>query len=66
MALNRRWATVFRVLLAACAVRAGAAARLERGVLLVDGKPFFPLGSWGGREVAPEEIARLGMNATFL
>jgi len=66
MALNRRWATVLGVLLAAFAVRAGAAARLERGVLLVDGKPFFPLGSWGGREVAPEEIARLGMNATFL
>ncbi len=66
MALNRRWVTVFGALLAACAVRAGAAARLEGGVLFVDGKPFFPLGSWGGRAVAPEEIARLGMNATFL
>lgn len=38
---------------------------LRHGVLTVDGKPFFPLGSWNFPETTPEDIARLGMNTSF-
>lgn len=49
-----------------CALSATAfAARLENGVLMVDGKPFYPLGSWNSDFTTPEDIARLGMNTSF-
>ena len=35
---------------------------LENGTLLVDGKPFFPFGTWGG---SPELCADLGLNTAL-
>jgi len=57
--------------LAACGIIAGAVARsdaagrLVNGVLTVDGKPFYPLGSWNFSYTTPEDIARLGMNTSY-
>ncbi len=41
------------------------AGRLADGALTVDGKPFFPLGSWNSSYTTPEDIDRLGMNTSF-
>ncbi len=41
------------------------AGRLDSGTLMVDGKPFYPLGSWNSAYTTPEDIARLGMNTSF-
>ncbi|HNZ38725.1 MAG TPA: hypothetical protein PK251_10160 [Candidatus Latescibacteria bacterium] len=38
---------------------------IRDGVLMVDGKPFFPLGSWNFSITTPEDIARLGMNVSY-
>ena len=38
---------------------------LRDGVLTVDGKPFYPLGSWNFGYTTPEDIALLGMNTSF-
>ncbi len=42
------------------------AGQLEEGILKVDGKPFYPLGSWNHSDTTPEDLARLGMNTSFL
>jgi hypothetical protein len=42
-----------------------SAGRLADGVLTVDGKPFYPLGSWNYSYTTPEDIDRLGMNTSF-
>lgn len=46
-------------------VNLAGAGRIEKGVLLVDGKPFYPLGSWNFGVTTPEDIARLGMNVSY-
>ena len=38
---------------------AAPAGELQDGTLVVDGKPFFPLGSWSVIDTAPEDVARL-------
>ena len=48
-----------------CLVSVGVTATLENGVLLVDGRPFYPLGGWNEEETTPADIARLGMNTSF-
>jgi hypothetical protein len=48
-----------------CMASIAVSATLENGVLLVDGKPFFPLGGWDEQETTPADIARLGMNTSF-
>jgi hypothetical protein len=53
------------VLLTAIAVSLVHAGEIHDGVLLVDGKPFYPLGSWNFSSTTPEDIARLGMNTSF-
>ncbi|MCC6486104.1 MAG: hypothetical protein IT364_01270 [Candidatus Hydrogenedentes bacterium] len=53
---------VMAVALAACAADDGA---IKDGILVVDGKPFYPLGSWNFSSTTPEDIARLGMNTSF-
>ncbi|MFH1740080.1 MAG: hypothetical protein ABIH23_13815 [bacterium] len=35
------------------------------GVLMVDGEPFYPLGSWNFEYTSPQDIARVGMNTSF-
>ena len=44
---------------------AEAAGTLENGVLMVNGRPFFPLGSWNSSHTTPQDIASLGMNMSF-
>jgi hypothetical protein len=46
-------------------ITASGASTLVNGVLMVDGKPFYPLGSWNSRYTTPEDVARLGMNTAF-
>ncbi|MBI5093238.1 MAG: hypothetical protein HZB26_12460 [Candidatus Hydrogenedentes bacterium] len=41
------------------------AGQMVNGVLMVDGKPFYPLGSWNFDYTTPDDIARLGMNTSF-
>ncbi len=41
------------------------AGKLVEGVLMVDGAPFYPLGSWNHSDTTPEDVARLGMNTNF-
>jgi hypothetical protein len=38
---------------------------LRNGVLTVNGKPFYPLGSWNSTYTRPADIARLGMNTCY-
>jgi len=40
-------------------------ARLVDGVLMVGGKPFYPLGSWNFDYTTPQDIDALGMNTAF-
>ena len=58
-----------RLLHTICALVAAAglsgAGELVDGILYVDGKPFYPLGSWNFSYTTPEDIARLGMNTSF-
>ena len=42
-----------------------SAGQLADSVLVVDDRPFFPLGSWNGRHTTPDDIALLGMNTSF-
>jgi len=42
-----------------------SAGQLVDGVLIVDGKPFFPLGSWNSNWTTPQDLALLGMNTAF-
>lgn len=44
---------------------AAFAGTIENGVLMVEGKPFYPLGSWNSEYTSPEDIAALGMNTSF-
>ena len=37
---------------------------LRDGLLTVNGKPFYPLGTWAGADT-PEELLELGMNVDF-
>jgi len=60
--MRRLWTSLAALLLLATTARA---ARLENGVLIVNGKPFFPLGSWNSDATTPEDMARLGMNTAF-
>ncbi len=53
------------VMIIALAVTLASAGEIRDGVLLVDGKPFYPLGSWNFSSTTPEDIARLGMNTSF-
>lgn len=53
------------LLLAAVAVSLAYAGEIHDGILVVDGKPFYPLGSWNFSSTTPEDIARLGMNTSF-
>ena len=53
------------VLFACICVVAAPAAELVDGVLLVDGKPFYPLGGWDDEHTSPEYLASLGMNTSF-
>ncbi len=53
---------LFALLLSVSAATAGT---LERGILRVDGKPFYPLGSWAAATTTPQDLARLGMNCVF-
>jgi hypothetical protein len=48
-----------------CLASTASAAVLKDGITLVDGKPFYPLGSWPAEGITAEGIASLGMNATF-
>ncbi len=41
------------------------AGEIVDGVLMVDGQPFYPLGSWNFEYTTPQDIARLGMNTSF-
>ena len=50
------------VLSATAVVSAG---QIRDGILYVNDKPFYPLGSWGSGHVEPEELVRLGMNTAF-
>ncbi len=50
------------VLVGSCSAEPPA---LVDGVLLVDGKPFYPLGGWDDENTTPEYRARLGMNTNF-
>jgi len=52
-------------LLAAIAAVAAFAAEIGDGVLVVGGKPFYPLGSWNSSYTTPEDLDRLGMNISF-
>jgi len=54
--------TVAAVAILAAGAMAG---EVRDGTLLVDGKPFFPLGSWNSTYTTPADIARLGMNTSF-
>ena len=45
---------------------AASAGSLEDGVFTVDGRPFYPLGSWNHPDTTPADIERLGMNTSFL
>jgi hypothetical protein len=58
--------TVFQVCLvvAFCASEL-LAADIVDGVLAVEGKPFYPLGSWNSSYTTPEDMDRLGMNISF-
>ena len=59
----RKWQTAC-IVSALCA--AGAfAGTIENGVLMVDGRPFYPLGSWNSSYTTAQDIARLGMNTSF-
>jgi len=54
------------ILLFVCLLSSGATAgEIKEGVLLADGKPFFPLGSWNFDYTTPQDIDRLGMNTSF-
>jgi hypothetical protein len=44
---------------------AAGAGEMDGLVLTVDGKPFFPLGSWNDHTTTPEDIDRLGMNTSY-
>ncbi|MBI4558756.1 MAG: hypothetical protein HY706_14335 [Candidatus Hydrogenedentes bacterium] len=55
---------VVGLILAILAVAANAGQVVD-GVLMVNGKPFYPLGSWNSDYTTPEDIARLGMNTSF-
>src|SRR6056297_2278466 len=46
-------------------VSAAYGGEFRKGVLLVDGRPFYPLGSWNSSFTTPEDMARLGMNTSF-
>jgi hypothetical protein len=50
---------------AICMTSLATSATLENGVLVIDGKPFYPLGGWNEEETTPADIARLGMNTSF-
>ena len=63
MAKPRRCVAILLTCLLAAVSAAGG--RIEDGVLMVDGKPFFPLGGWDFAYTSPEDIARLGMNTSF-
>ena len=53
------------VVLVALVGLAAHAGEIKDGILMVDGKPFYPLGSWNFSSTTPEDIARLGMNTSF-
>jgi hypothetical protein len=58
--------TRYLVCLVVGVAAAGAfAAVVEDGVLMVDGKPFYPLGSWNSSYTTPEDLGRLGMNISY-
>ncbi len=59
----RRFLGILSILVVAAGY--ASAGNIDDGVLLVDGKPFFPLGSWNSSYTSPEDIARLGMNTSF-
>jgi hypothetical protein len=42
------------------------AGTLENGLLTVDGKPFYVLSSWNDATTTIDDVARLGMNASYL
>lgn len=56
--------TVVVLSLLALARRADAAQLLD-GVLMVDGKPFYPLGSWTFSHTTLDDIDTLGLNVAF-
>lgn len=59
--------SMYRMLVAALLVATStfAAGRIENGVLTVNGRPFYPLGSWNSDFTTPHDHARLGMNTSF-
>lgn len=52
--------------LCALASSSDAGVVFRGGLLEVDGKPFFPLGTWSDHLTTPEELAQLGMNVHFI
>ncbi len=61
--------SILRISLLFCALGlclTAIAGELHDGILMVEGEPFYPVGSWNHADTSPDDIARLGMNVSFM